>query len=56
MSRKELVSRIANELFMNDMLDENNYSFDTEKMLKDVEGIIIRNLMDYIIISGTVLD
>ena len=56
MTKKELAAKIAQELLANDMLDENNYSYDTVNLLDEVREIIIKNLADYVIISGIVLD
>jgi len=56
MKKVELIKKISRELLENDMLDINNYSGNTDKLLKDVEKIITDNLADYVMVTGSVLE
>ena len=53
--RDNLAMAIANELLDNEILDENNFSHDTDALLQCVSGIILAHLKDYVIVSGNVL-
>lgn len=55
MERDNIAMSIAEELLDNDILDENNFSFDTDALLQCVSKIILEHLKDYLIISGNVL-
>ena len=48
-------SQIANELLDNEILDENNFSKDTDTLVQCVSGIILAHLKDYVILSGDIL-
>lgn len=53
--RNILVMDIAQELLDKEILDENNFSYDTETLLQCTCGIILEHLKDYILISGRLI-
>lgn len=53
--RENIAMAIANELLDNKILDENNFSYDTDALLQYVSGIILAHLKDYVILSGDIL-
>lgn len=54
MSREIIAKDIAAELLDNEALDENNFSHDTDAILKYVQAVILDHLKDYSLLSGTV--
>lgn len=54
-SRENIAMEIARDLLDNDILDENNFSFDADALLQCVSEIVLEHLKDYLIISGNVL-
>jgi len=52
--RDNLAMEIARELLDNDILDENNFSYDTAAILEYVQNIILEHLKDYSLLSGTI--
>lgn len=53
--RDMLVMKIAEELLDKELLDENNFSYDTEALLQCASGIILEHLKDYMLISGRMI-
>jgi len=56
MTKNELAEKIVLEFLDKDMLDAQKYGNDIKSISKDATSIIARNLSDYIIVSGTVLE
>ena len=54
MNRTDIAKAIAADLLDNDVLDENNFSYDTAAILEYVQYIILDHLKDYSLLSGTV--
>lgn len=54
-NRNDIALEIANELLDNEILDENNFSHDTDMLLQCVSEIILAHLKDYVILSGDIL-
>lgn len=55
MDRSDIARAIAEELLDDDILDIHNFSGDAEGILGCVQGIILKHLQDYLIISGSLL-
>ena len=55
MNRNDIAKAIAADLLDNDVLDENNFSYDTVAILEYVQNIILEHLKDYSLLSGTIL-
>lgn len=53
-NRNNIANAIARDLLDNNILDENNFSHDTNTLLDCVEKIILEHLKDYSLLSGTV--
>lgn len=53
-NRIDMAKAIAEDLLNNDVLDENNFSYDTAVILEYVQNIILYHLKDYLLLSGTV--
>lgn len=54
MSRTDIAKAIAEDLLNNDVLDENNFSYDTAVILEYVQNIILEHLKDYSLLSGAI--
>ena len=54
MNRNDIAKAIAEDLLNNDVLDENNFSYDTEAVLDYVQKIILEHIKNYSLLSGTV--
>ena len=54
LDRDNIAMKIARELLDNDVLDENNFSYDTAAILEYVQNIILEHLKDYSLLSGTI--
>ena len=54
MSRTDIAKAIAEDLLHNEVLDENNFSYDTDTILEYVENIILEHIKNYSLLSGTV--
>lgn len=53
--RNAIAMQIAQELLDNEVLDENNFSYDLNALLDYTTGIILKHLEDYMLISGTIV-
>ena len=53
-NRDNIADAIAKDLLDNGILDENNFSYDTNALLDCVQEIILEHLKDYSLLSGTV--
>ena len=56
MGKNKLAEKIATDLLDNDMLDLNNFSNDTARLLECVQKTIYDDLSDFLIISGNVIE
>ena len=56
MDKNKLAEKIATDLLDNDMLDLNNFSNDTARLLECVQKTIYDDLSDFLIISGKVIE
>lgn len=54
MYRTDIAKAIAEDLLNNNVLDENNFSYDTVAIIEYVQNIILDHLKDYSLLSGTV--
>lgn len=54
MNRTDIAKAIAEDLLNNDVLDENNFSYDMDVLLDYVQKIILEHIKDYSLLSGTV--
>ena len=54
LDRDNIAMKIARELLDNDVLDKNNFSYDTAAILEYVQNIILEHLKDYSLLSGTI--
>ena len=54
MNRTDIAKAIAEDLLNNDVLDENNFSYDTVAIIEYVQNIILDHLKEYSLLSGTV--
>ena len=52
--RDNIAMEIAWELLDNNILDEDNFSYDTAAILEYVRNIILEHLKDYSLLSGTI--
>lgn len=55
MSRKDIARRIAEDLLNNDVLDEQNFNYDTDAILEYVQGVVLAHLRDFTLVSGVIL-
>lgn len=55
MDRSRIAMMIAQDLMDNDVLNEDNFSFDADELLEFTSKFILDGLKDYIIVSGTIL-
>lgn len=53
MNRNDIALTIAKDLLDHEMLDENNFSYNTEELLQCTSNIILERLKDFMLISGT---
>lgn len=53
--REDIAKAIAEDLLDNAVLDENNFSYDTDALLNYVQEIILGHIKDYYLLSGTIL-
>lgn len=54
LSRNKIAMEIAVDLLNNDVLDENNFSYDTAAVLNFVQNIILEHLKNFSLLSGTI--
>ena len=54
MNRTDIAKAIAEDLLNNDVLDENNFSYDTDALLDYVQNIVLEYIKEYSLLSGTV--
>lgn len=54
-SRNTIAMEIAQELLDKEVLDENNFSYNSNALLEYTAEIILKHLEDYLLISGTIV-
>lgn len=54
LSRNKIAMEITVDLLNNDVLDENNFSYDTAAVLNFVQNIILEHLKNFSLLSGTI--
>lgn len=54
MSREDIAKRIAEELLNDNVLDEQNFNYDTDAILRHVQDTILSHLRNYSLLAGTV--
>ena len=54
MNRTDIAKAIAEDLLNNDVLDKNNFSYDTDALLDYVQNIVLEHIKEYSLLSGTV--
>jgi len=54
MNRTDIAKAIAEDLLNNDVLDENNFSYDTDALLDYDQNIVLEHIKEYSLLFGTV--
>ena len=54
MSREDIAQRIAEELLNDNVLDEQNFNYDTNAILQHVQDTVLSHLRDYSLLVGTI--
>lgn len=54
-SRNAIAMEIAQELLDKEVLDENNFSYNSNALLEYTAEIILKHLEDYLLIFGTIV-
>ena len=54
MSSENIAKRIAEELLNDNVLDEQNFNYDTDAILQHVQDTVLSHLRDYSLLSGTI--
>lgn len=55
MKREDIAKRIAEELLNDNVLDEQNFNYDTDAILRHVQDTILSHLRDFTLVSGVIL-
>lgn len=54
MSREDIAKRIAEELLNDNVLDEQNFNYDTDAILKHVQDTVLSHIKDYSLLASTI--
>ncbi len=54
MKREDIAKRIAEDLLNDNVLDEQNFNYDTDAILQHVQDAVLSHLRDYSLLSGTI--
>lgn len=54
MKREDIAKRIAEELLNDNVLDEQNFNYDTDTILQHVQDTVLSHLRDYSLLAGTI--
>ena len=52
MKREDIAKHIAEELLNDNVLDENNFNYDTDAILQHVQDTVLSHLRDYSLLAG----
>jgi len=52
MKREDIAKRIAEELLNDNVLDEQNFNYDTDAILQHVQDTVLSHLRDYSLLAG----
>ncbi|MEH2948391.1 hypothetical protein AALD22_13620 [Lachnospiraceae bacterium 56-18] len=52
MSSENIAKRIAEELLNDNVLDEQNFNYDTDAILQHVQDTVLSHLRDYSLLAG----
>ena len=52
MKREDVAKRIAEELLNDNVLDEQNFNYDTDAILQHVQDTVLSHLRDYSLLAG----
>lgn len=55
MNRQDIAKRIAEDLLNNNVLDENNFNYDTDAILQYVQDTVLNHLKDFALVQGNIL-
>ena len=55
MKREDIAKHIAEELLNDNVLDENNFNYDTDAILQHVQDTVLSHLRDYSLLAGTII-
>ncbi len=55
MKREDIAKRIAEELLNDNVLDEQNFNYDTDAILEYVQNVVIDHLKDFMLVQGNIL-
>lgn len=53
--REDIAKRIAEELLNDNVLDEQNFNYDTDAILQHVKDTVLSHLRDFTFVQGNVL-
>lgn len=54
MKREDIAKHIAEELLNDNVLDEQNFNYDTDAILRHVQDTVLSHLRDYSLLAGTI--
>lgn len=54
MKREDIAKRIAEELLNDNVLDEQNFNYDTDAIIEYVQGVVLSYIKDYSLLAGTI--
>lgn len=55
MNRQDVAKRIAEDLLNNNVLDENNFNYDTDAILQHVQDTVLSHLKGFTLVQGNIL-
>jgi hypothetical protein len=55
MKREDIAKRIAEELLNDNVLDEQNFNYDTDAILQHVQDTVLSHLRDFTLVQGNLL-
>lgn len=54
MKREDIAKRIAEDLLNDNVLDEQNFNYDTDAILQHVQDTVLSHIKDYSLLAGTI--
>ena len=55
MKREDVAKRIAEDLLSDNVLDEQNFNYDTDAILQHVQDVVLSHLRDFTLVQGEAL-
>lgn len=55
MKREDIAKCIAEELLNNNVLDEQNFNYDTDAILQHVQDTVLSHLRDFTLVQGNII-